>query len=358
VQHRSVAASRLRHAGPVEPKNHNEETIMKFVTRLLAVGAAAMLAAGVAGAQEIKISHQWKANTDDRDNAARVFVKEVEKRAPEIKFRIYPSQSLGIKPVAQLDAMQAGTLEMAIYPMSYAVGKMPEASIFIMPGVINSLDQAMKMKGSKFHEAVQKIAEENGIHIVTWWWTPGGFAAKDRDIKGPDSVNGLKIRAADPTFEAMLKAAGASVQAMPSTEIYPALQSGVLDATLTSCSTFVSMRLYEQTKHATVGGEYNLWMLMQPLVMSKKAWDALTPAQRKAFQEAADVSDEYFLKLQREATDKMVEAYKKSGATVIEMTKGEYDAWVELAKKTAWIDFQQKTPRGKELLDLAIQATK
>ena len=331
---------------------------MKLMHRLLGLFAAGVLAAGPAAAQEIKISHQFKAETDGRDRAARLFVKEVNKRDPSIKFLIYPGQSLGIKPVAQLDALQAGTLEMAVYPMSYAVGKIPEFSIFLMPGVINNLDQAMKLKGTKFHELVQKIAEDNGVHIVTWWWTPGGFATKSREITGPESVKGLSMRAADPTFEAMLKAAGASVTAMASTEIYPALQSGVLDGALTSAESFVSMRLYEQTKHATVGGEYNLWMLMQPLLMSKKAWDALTPAQKKAFQEAADISDEFFLKLQREATDKMAETFSKAGAKVRQMTKAEYDAWVELAKKTSWVEYQQKAPRGKELLQLAIDATK
>ncbi len=321
-------------------------------TRNVVLALAAVAFAGTAAAQEIKISHQWKANTDARDRATRVFVEEVNKRDPSLKFRIFPSSSLNIKPVAQLDAMQAGSLEMAIYPLSYAVGKVPEFSISIMPGTISSLEYAMKLKGSKFHEALQRIAEENGIHIVTWWWLPGGFGTKDRVVGGPDTVKGLSMRAADPTFEAMLKAAGASVHNMPSSEIYPSLQSGVLNGTLTSAETFVSMRLYEMLKQATVGGEYTLWMLMQPLVMSKQSWDKLTPAQKKAFQEAADRSDEYFLKDQLTATKDMEETFKKAGAQVRGLTKAEYDAWVDLAKKTAWVEFQTKTPRGKELLEL------
>jgi hypothetical protein len=48
------------------------------------------------------------------------------------------------------------------------------------------------------------------LYVLTWWWTPGGFATKDRPIAGPDSVTGLNMRAADATFEAMLKAAGVS----------------------------------------------------------------------------------------------------------------------------------------------------
>ena len=328
---------------------------MKVSTRLAASLAAALIAAGPAAAQEIKISHQWKANVDGRDRATRVFVQEVNKADKNLKFRIYPAQSLGIKPVAQLDALQNGTLEMAVFPMSYAVGKAPEFSIIIMPGTVPTLAHAMKLRGTPFQDKLNQLAEANGIRIITWWWTPGAFATKDREITGPKSVDGLKLRAADPTFEVMLKAAGASVVSMPSTEIYPSLQSGVLNGTLTSAETFVSMRLYEQTKFATTPSKYSLWMLLQPLVMSKQHWDKLTPEQKKIFGQAAAKSDEFFLGLQKEAVDKMEEAYKKAGAKVHEMTEAEYNQWVALAKETSYKDYASKSPMAKELLDLLLQ---
>jgi TRAP-type C4-dicarboxylate transport system substrate-binding protein len=324
---------------------------MKSIRNAAAVLALAAFSIGAVQAQEIKISHQWKANVDGRDRAARVFVKEVEKADPSLKFRIYPAQSLGIKPVAQLDALQNGTLEMAVFPMSYAVGKAAEFSIIIMPGTVPTLAHAMKLRGTPFQAKLNELAEKNGIHIVTWWWTPGAFATKDREVTGPKSVDGLKMRAADPTFEVMLKAAGASVVSMPSTEIYPSLQSGVLNGTLTSAETFVSMRLYEQTKFATVPSKYALWMLLQPLVMSKQHWDKLTPAQKKIFEAAAAKSDEFFLGVQKEAVDKMVAAYKKAGDNVHEMTQAEYDQWVALAKETSWKEYASKSPTAKALLD-------
>jgi len=326
------------------------------VAALLLAAACTVAGPEVSTAQEIKISHQWRQGTDARDRATRVFVEEVNKRDKSLKFRIYPGSSLNIKPVAQLDAMQAGTLEMAVYPLTYAVGKVPEFSITIMPGTVTSLEHAMRMKGTKFHQRLQEVAEQKaGIRIITWWWLPGGFASKDRPIGGPETVKGLSMRAADPTFEAMLKSAGASVHNMPSTEIYPALQSGVLNATLTSAETFVSMRIYEQTKHATVGGPYTLWMLLQPLVMAKSAWDKLTPEQQKIFQEAADKSDAFFNDLQEDATKKMKEAFEKAGAQVRQLSKEEYDAWLELAKKTAWAEYESLGPTAKELLQLITQ---
>jgi TRAP-type C4-dicarboxylate transport system substrate-binding protein len=322
------------------------------VRNALAAFAAAALLAGTAVAQEIKISHQFKANTDGRDKATRLFVQEVNKRDKSLKFRIYPGSSLNIKPVAQLDALQSGTLEMSVFPMSYAVGKIPEFSITIMPGTISSLDYAMKLKKTEFRKRLQDLAHKNNIHIVTWWWTPGAFASKVRMIGGPDTVKGEKMRAADPTFETMLKAAGASVINIPSTEIYPSLQSGVLTSTLTSAETFVSMRIYEQTKYATVGGDYTLWWLMQPLTMSKAAWDKLTPAQQKIFEEAADVSDKWFAESQSEAVQRMIDAYKKAGAETKPLSKADFDAWIALAKKTSWPEFSAKSPEAKQLLDL------
>ena len=321
------------------------------------VGFAALSGAlpGGANAQaerQIRISHQWRQGTDARDKAARLFAAEAAKLAPDLKFRIYPNRSLISSPVAQYDAMLNGSLEMAVFPITYGVGKVPEFSIGIMPGTIRSIDQAMKLKGSPFHKRFQEVAMEGGIRILSWWWTPGGFASSERAITGPDSVAGLRIRAADPTFELMLKEAGASVVSMPSTEIYPAMQSGVLNATLTSAETFVSMRIYEQTKFATIGGPNTLWMLLQPLVISRKAWEALSPTQQQAMEKAADISDAWFAKEQQTAAADAEAAFTKAGTKVHHLTDAEYAAWVALAKKTAWQSFSKDTPHGGELLDL------
>jgi TRAP-type transport system periplasmic protein len=322
--------------------------------------AAGLLVAGLftapLAAQEIKISHQWKANSDGRDVAARLFVEEVNKKDPSLKFRIYPSSSLGIKPVAQLDALQNGTLEMAIFPMSYAVGKAKEFSGVILPGTVPNLDFAMRLKKSPYYQKIQDLSEKNGFRVITWWWTPGGFATKNKEITGPASVAGLKMRAADPTFESMLKAAGASVSAMASSEIYSALQSGVLDGALTSAETFVSARLYEQTKMATLPGDKTLWMLMQPLVMSKQAWDKLTPAQKKIFEEAAEKSDEFFLAEQRKAGADMGAAYTKAGGKVRTLTDDEFNQWVDLAKKTSYPEYAAISPLAKSILDDLLKA--
>ncbi len=165
-------------------------TSLKRTVALASVAVAVALAAGsaIAAPVEMKVSHQWKQGTDARDRALRVMTEEVTKRAPDVKFRIYPGLSLNIKALAQYDAMQSGTLEMSIYPLVYATGKTPEYSITILPGTVGNLDEARKLKGTAFHKKLQEIANKDGVHILTWWWTPGGFAAKSREIGGPDTV--------------------------------------------------------------------------------------------------------------------------------------------------------------------------
>ncbi len=111
------------------------------------------------------------------------------------------------------------------------------------------------------------------------------------------------------------------------------------------------MRLYEQTKFATVPGDQTLWMLLQPLVMSKQHYDKLTPAQKKIFEEAAAKSDEFFLGEQRKAVNDMIDAYKKAGGQIHVLTKAEFDQWIDLAKKTAYPEFAAISPLAKSILD-------
>ena len=162
-------------------------------------------------AQEIRISHQWAEHTDARDRAARIFVQEVEKRTRELSFRIYPNSSLNIKPSDLLGALQDESLEMAIYPLAYAASKAPEFSLAGLPALVPNVKAARALKSSAIFLMLQSLAEDNGFKILALLWNPGGFLGKQREISGPASVQGLRIRVSEPLFGVMLKDAGASV---------------------------------------------------------------------------------------------------------------------------------------------------
>ncbi len=116
--------------------------------RLSAIACAVALCvlpsvpAAAAAPLVLKISHQFPANTDFRDQVAQKFAKEVEKRTHgEVTFQIYPGASL-YKATQQFDAMANGALDMSVYPLAYSGGKLPATNLTLMPALISSYKQA------------------------------------------------------------------------------------------------------------------------------------------------------------------------------------------------------------------------
>ena len=321
----------------------------------LLVATALILSATGAFARELKISHQWPEGTDARDRAARVFAKEVELRVPGIKFRIYPRLALKIDATKQFDALQSGELEMSIYVPPYAVKKVPEFSLAVLPGLYPSLDAVRGLKGSKLLEHLQAIANKNGVHILTWWWVPGGFVNTKREIAGPDTVRGLRLRGGDPLFDLMLAKAGAIPVTLTSDRLYAAIKAGELDGTLTSYETFVSTKIYEHAKYFTWGSP-GIWMFLNTLMISKTVWDSLSQTEKEAFEAAAEISEEYFAAAQRDAEKRFVKVFTKAGARPRRFTREDYTAWLRLAQETAWVEFLTISPATKTMLYDTIEA--
>jgi TRAP-type C4-dicarboxylate transport system substrate-binding protein len=72
--------------------------------------------------------------------------------------------------------------------------KVPEFSVAVLPGLFPSVDAARALRSSKVADQLQAIANANGVHILAWWWVPGGFVSRNREIAGPETVKGLRLR--------------------------------------------------------------------------------------------------------------------------------------------------------------------
>jgi TRAP-type C4-dicarboxylate transport system substrate-binding protein len=152
----------------------------------------------------------------------------------------------------------------------------------------------------------------------------------------------------------MLVAAGASINSMPSSEIYSALQTGVLDGANTSSGSFVSYRIYEQVACLTEPGGYALWFMYEPILMSKKSWDELDDKQQAALKKAGQVAEDFFFDAAKDLDGKLVETYKKNGVQVVAMDAAQHAAWLDIAKQSSYKIFSEKVPGGKELIDKAL----
>ena len=223
-----------------------------------------------------------------------------------------------------------------------------------MPGLVKNHEHAQRLNSSPFMQDIKKIINDAGVMVLADAWLAGGFASKDKCILGPDTMKGQVTRAAGPAFEQMLVGAGASISSMPSSAIYQALQTGVLDAANTSSGSFVSYRIYEQVKCLTEPGANALWFMYEPILMSKKSWNKLNKVQQAALL-AAGKKAEAYMTVQAKALDsKMVKAYKAAGVKVVSMNTEQAAAWLAIAKETSYKIFSDKVPGGKELIAKAL----
>ena len=321
----------------------------------LLIGAAALFS-GAATAQNItlKASHQWPGGKGDvRDEMVQIIAKEVAKANVGLTIKVYPGRSL-FKPKAQWNAMVKGQLDISAFPLDYASGRHPQFSATLMPGLVKNHDHALRLNNSPFMDDIKKIIDKAGIMVLSDAWLAGGFASKKNCILGPKTVKGQVTRAAGPAFNRMLAGAGASISSMPSSAIYQAMQTGVLDAANTSSGSFVSYRIYEQVKCLTAPGKYALWFMYEPVLMSKKSFNKLNSAQQKALRAAGKKAEVYMTGEAKGLDSKLVRVYKKAGVKVVTMTAGQAAAWIEVAKKTSYKVFNEKVPGGKELIRKAL----
>ena len=312
----------------------------------------------LAKSMTLKVSHQF-AKGDVRDQMGRVFGEMVTKRTNgEIKFRHYPAKSL-YKPKEQWDAMRKGGLDMSVFPLDYASGKVPQLSITLMPCSVANIQQGLTWRNKPIGKKVDALMEANGVRNLVWAWFDGGLGSKIRQIKVPSDVKGTKLRAAGKKYEFMMREAGASITSMPSSETYHALSTGVLDTMLTSSASFVSFRLYEVLKYINAPRDFSIWYMAENLVISEKTWQRLTPEQQKIFMEVAEwMHVNWIYPNFKTLVDKLISAYSKAGVDIHYMTEAEFNTWMEFAKETAWKNFAETVDGGQELLDLAADAMK
>ncbi|NDB38663.1 MAG: ABC transporter substrate-binding protein, partial [Proteobacteria bacterium] len=284
----------------------------------------------------LKASHQFPGGKGDaRDEMVNLLAKEVEKANVGVKIQVYPGQSL-YKAMEQYKPLVEGQLDITSLPLDYAAGFVPEFSITLMPGLVKNHEHAQRLNASPFMKDIKKLLNDQGAIVLADAWLAGGFASKNKCITNPESAKGQVTRAAGPMFEEMLVGAGASISSMASSEVYQGLQTGVLNAVNTSSQSFVSFKLFEQVKCITPPGKYALWFMYQPLLMSKKSFDKLNPKQKEAILAAGKKAEQYITKESALLDSEMEKVFKEKGVQIHQMTEADFNAWIELAKKTSY----------------------
>jgi TRAP-type C4-dicarboxylate transport system substrate-binding protein len=243
---------------------------------------------------------------------------------------------------------------MTVFPLSYAGGQQPAFNLTLMPGLVRNHDHAARLSQSPFMEALEAKMAEDDVMVLVHGYLAGGFVGKDTCITHPDDVAGLQTRAAGKSFEQMLIGAGASITSMSSSEIYSAMQTGVLDAANTSSSSFVSYRIYEQVACYTPAADVALWFLYQPLLMNKSTFEALSEEQQSALLAAAEKAEAYYHEEAKLEDANSVDVFREAGVEIAKMTTDDFAAWQALAQETSYAAFVADVEGGQGLLDMAL----
>lgn len=335
-----------------------------------AAGATLLGAAGCGGGSgsgggetTLRLSHQWpKAsgpNGDFRALIAQKFADKVkQKTGGKVQVQIYPNGSL-IEPEEQYKAITQGTLDMSVFPLDYAAGQVPQYSITLMPALVKSHAQARNWKDSEIGKRIDTLTQENGVKVLTWIWNAGGIGVnKGKPVVSPDDVQkGAVARAAGPWVERMLKTAGYSITSMSSSEIYSAMQTGVLDVAVTSASSFRSYRIYEQTSSYTSPTKNTFWFMFEPLIIGKQQFDELDSKSRTAVEEAGVELQEYAYSASEKDDGETEKAFKEAGVQVAQMDDAAFAEWQQVSKEI-WDKFGSQVKNGAELIDMALKVPK
>jgi TRAP-type C4-dicarboxylate transport system substrate-binding protein len=305
----------------------------------------------------LKISHQFPASDgtkgDFRDQVCRRFAAEVEKQSNgELKFEIYPGSSL-MKTFAQFDAMKKGALDFSLFPTTYAGGQIPELNLTFMPAIVSSYEQAYKWKTAPIGQALSKLLEDKGVKIITWIWQSGGIASKTRAIVKPADAAGLKIRGGSREMDMMFKAAGATTANMPSNEVYIAMQTGAVDAAVTSSTSLLSFKLEELSKFLTAAGGRSFFFVFEPLLVSKQIFDLLPAEHQKIILKVGADLETFGLEGSRADDKALADTYAKANVAVQEMDPESLALWRQVASDSAWKDFSARSRDAAQFLQMA-----
>lgn len=323
-------------------------------SRWVCVAAICVLAGCADGSGPIVISasHQWPLG-DIRDEMMQIIAREASAADVGMEVRVYPGEAL-LKARDQWAALVAGRVDVIALPLDYASGRHPQFSATLMPGLVRDYAHAERLNASPFMAEIHGTIEEAGAIVLADAWVAGGFVSTEGCILDPEDIRGQVTRAAGPMFERMLAAAGASITSMPSSEIYTAMQTGVLDAANTSSVSFVSYRIYEQVECFSAPGDTALWFMYEPVMISARTWERLNEEQREVMRSAGRNAEIYFHAAAAEQDIEAEQIFAQAGVDVAHLSESQLQRWREIAAESSYEVFAAEVEGGRELLDLAL----
>lgn len=322
---------------------------MKLKILLLALSCAAIASANLFAQTPIviKFSHVVAQDTPKGQGAQRF--KELAEKTTNgrVKVEVYPNSQL-YKDKEELEALQMGAVQMLAPSLSkFGPLGVKEFEVFDLPYIFPSNAVLTRVTEGPIGKGLFRKLEPKGITGLAYWDNGFKVMAANKPLKTPSDFKGLKIRIqSSKVLDAQMRALGANPQVLPFSEVYQALQSGVVDGVENTPSNIYTQKMYEVQKYLTTSDH---GYIGYAVVVNKKFWDGLPADIRTALEAAMRDATKYANALAQQDNANALEAIRKSGKTTIyKLTDAEKAEW---RKALLPVQKQMEGRIGKDLIE-------
>ncbi len=301
----------------------------------------------------IKFSHVV-ANNTPKGKAADYFAqKAAELTHGKVKVEVYANSTL-YKDKEEMEALQLGAVQM-LAPSLAKFGPLgaKEFEVFDLPYIFDNYDELHKVTTGPVGQKLMAKLEPKGIRGLAFWDNGFKSFSANTPINLPGDLKGKKMRIqSSKVLEAQMRELGALPQMMAFSEVYQALQTGVVDGTENPISNLYTQKMHEVQKYLTLT-EHGY--LGYAVIVNKKFWDGLPSDIRKELEEAMVQATRYANQIAKVENDNALAEVKKSGKTEVHvLTKEERLAW-----KKALVPVHKKMQSriGKDVIDAVYKET-
>ncbi len=301
----------------------------------------------------IKFSHVVAVDTP-KGQAAEFFKKRVEELTQgKVKVEVYPNSQL-YKDNEEMEALQIGTVQM-LAPSLAKFGPLgvKEFEVFDLPYLFDNEAELHKVTNGPVGKQLLDKLESKGIKGLAYWDNGFKSFSANTPISMPGDLKGKKLRIqSSKVLDAEIRALHAIPQVMAFSEVYQALQTGVVDGTENPISNFYTQKMQEVQKYLTLT---NHGYLGYAVIVNKKFWDGLPSDIRGRLEQAMNEATEYANKIAKSKNDQDLESVRKTGKTEVALLSPEQRAaW----KKALLPVHKEMAGRiGKDVIEAVYKAT-
>jgi C4-dicarboxylate-binding protein DctP len=329
-------------------------TGMKTLAAVAAVALAFAASVATAAPIVIKFSHVVAEKTPKGQGALK-FKELAEKKLPgKVEVQVFPSSQL-FGDAKEMEALLLGDVQLIAPSLSKFDRYTKKLQVYDLPFLFDDIEAVDRFQHTAAGQALLDAMKSKGIKGLAYWHNGLKQLSSDKDkLEVPADVKGLKFRIqASDVLEAQFRAVGANPQKMAFSEVYQALQTGVVDGQENTWSNIYSQKFYEVQK--TIA-ETNHGLIEYMVITNAKWWDRLPADIRKGLEEAMVEATTYANKLAYDFNERdrklIIEAKK---AKVVKLSKDDVGQWRK-AMAPVWKKFEPAI--GKDLIDQALAANK